>query len=267
MVNPRTFAYTNDNRSFTENQQPVGVVYSTASYTGAQIPVPGANAIVGVSTATSNSNWNIQENPANLKMRLVASGLRIRNVTPYMYRGGVVRGLETPQHNDAIGYTYSSMSLYDQSGAGDIEGKWSSLVWHPVDEDEFDYVNGRNCPIYTDIVNGNTDNILWNNSLAFCVQSPALQTQQYEFEVVGAYEFVGAMVHGTTPNRSDPLGMSAIQETYSSSASRRPSVLDRALTVASSLYKVGMFVWNMTHPAPPRVPLIRGREPIIMEVD
>jgi len=173
----------------------------------------------------TNSPYPANVTAANMQGRLVSCGLRVRNTTPLLSRGGLCVGAESLTHTGMVNLTIPDLMAMDTTdsvpAASDL---WSSVVWHPQDDDEFDYLDSSEL----------TGDFLFP-VLGFAFQGSPTVSQNYEFEVYVVFEAKGATVHGLTPSFADPVGMSAIQNTIASVAQRKPVVGDRDRIVSRSL--------------------------------
>lgn len=257
MANPFAFAfsgtqnYVNGTITFIQ----CGVTYSGPTYVGSafstqQITVP----IGGVNTATSNSQYVLGSSgsvPLNVQVRIVGFGLRVRNTTPYMNRGGNLYGAETVNHEDIGGagngnlfaYNVSTLNLLDTSSPlSATSNSWHSVTWHPQDDDEFDF-NAPRANNYV-VTNGNDDALIFNSTLGFIAVAPSATPQSYEYEAWGIYEAKGINTRGVTPSASDPIGMAAVQNASSSVAMRKPHTGDRLARVSRVIGQVGGMMSN-----------------------
>lgn len=205
------------------------------TWTDSTYPLTNMNAGTGSNTANSNSPFNNSNNSDALQVRLVACGLRVKNVTALLAKGGTLVGAESLNHTDMLGYTVAStLNMATAQRMNAVSEEWSSVVWHPVDEDEYDYVSFS------------AFNFLQNaHTLAFMAQvGDATQIQTYEWEINCAFECKGTIVQTLTPSLSDPKGLAIVQNATSTAADRKPWVGDRAKQLLPLLAKAGAYAYS-----------------------
>jgi hypothetical protein len=205
---------------------PAPVLFTQSTYTGTALPIYNTPNIAlangNISFATGNYNGR------QISARLVSAGLRVRNITPLMYRGGSVIGVEEPSHLPLLDRNFSQIQQIQNSEVGDASGQWNSVVFHPVDETELEYSNSINANSqYNSII----DTIsLSKHFLGFAIECPVgtpLTPQQYEFEAVASFECNGQLATGLQPAPSDVVGIGMVQTLTSSNQSRKPHVGER----------------------------------------
>jgi len=231
---------------------------SQPSYNGESIAAPNTQGQFSVPT---NSLYDDTLSPAELKCRLVAAGLRVRNVTAQLNRGGSVVGAESLNHSPVNGMDIPALMLMDTTERlSAMSNDWLSVVWHPQDEDETDYITGDQA--------NNSD--LYNvATLAFAAQNgtDAASQQTYEWEAYVVFEAKGQSVHGLTPSMSDPVGLAAAQNATASVAARKPHSGERLSRVASALGNAANYVTQIIPPlaeiAAQVLPAIRGGPQLI----
>jgi len=224
----------NDTISATPTSPTVAAIATTAAYSGSTIPNYTSS---GVAIGSTNSMFATTQSESAVEVRLVACGLRVRNVTPLLNRGGSIIGVETPAHDDITNQTFGQVNAYDQSGLGDASGNWNAVTWHPIRQSEYDFFNGAF------IGSNNTEVATNRHCLAFVATAPPSTPQTYEVEIYVVFETVGDACHGLTPSESDPVGMASVQNHFSSVQARKPAVLKNTYetvgTMASVLGGVG----------------------------
>jgi len=206
----------------------VAVYFSGTTYGGTTFTASGT----GVYSAYTNSDYTgASLGGDELSARLVGAGLRVRNVTPMLSRGGSCVGVESPNHINLTNYTFANVMAFDEAArittTRDI---WSSVVHHPQDDDDFDFLASTGSP-----------GSIQFYYLGFCADAPASSPQTYEYECYAAYEAKGSFVRGLTPSFTDPMGMAAIQNTVMSVEARRPKE-NRIAWVAGLLAKASRAV-------------------------
>jgi len=199
------------------------VSYSAAAYNGNGI-ANGQNQ----GQAASNSPFAVGTSALAMKARVVGCGLRVRNVTPLMHRGGTLIGCESIGHTTLVGLQASNLLAMDTSDRVDAtSGSWSSVVFHPQDDDEYDYFSSAD----------DFDTPM----LAFLFEQVGAEPQTYEWEAYLAFECKGTSVHGLTPSFSDPSGLAVIQNSTAMVRQRKPmqgdrqSIISRVLSSAQEL--------------------------------
>lgn len=172
-------------------------------------PTPAMDIVTsqaGGFTATSNSDFvRADLSAAGIQARVVSSGLRIRNVTAVLNRGGYVVGLHEPAHTCLQNFTIPAMDSYLESGrvSGTVDD-WTNILYRPVDTDDVDF--------QTVIVNPGAA-VANTNYMGFIVQSPtsaAAGAQLYEYEAFTNLEAQGARAVGKEPSHADPNGFAAV---------------------------------------------------------
>lgn len=204
--------------------------YTMATYTGTSALRPFAGDL-GVSSSNTNAPYastNVQE---DYSVRLVASGLRVRNITPLLSRGAITYMLEQQAHQtliSAVSNTDPNVDpLNDWGSMEGVEslnldsGDWGSVVFHPMNPTEMAF-DGANNWAASSTVNFSRGN--WTLG-AQVNQTSAMQT--FEFEIVTIYEAVGRLIVGESPSHSDTVGMDTISNILSSIQIRKPRVGDR----------------------------------------
>jgi len=195
------------------------VQYSGGFYTGSSF----ANApTVGIATASSNTPYVSSLTPQQFEFRVVGAGLRVRNVTAVLNRGGTLIGLESLNHEDIDGLTEATALAQDTASRMEAaSSNWSSVVYHPVEPLEINYFNVNSSPVQKILGFGFTNSI----------------SQTYEWEACVVCEVKGAVIHGLTPSESDPAGFAAVQNMTGNTASRKPFLtLDNGYRLASAAY-------------------------------
>jgi len=167
-----------------------------------------ANApTTGVLTAPTNTPYLSNLTDVQFQFRVVAGGLRVRNITPLLNKGGSLVGIESLNHDDLNGESINSCLQQDTASRMDpLSEDWSSVVFHPENPEEINFYNVTNQPV--------------NKFLGFIFNAPV--PQEYEFEAAVICEVKGNVIHGLTPSESDPHGFAAVQNLTSNSAARRP---------------------------------------------
>jgi hypothetical protein len=204
---------------------------SNSTYTGSVI---STGVATGITAAGSNSPYTSIQNGTQVKGRLVAAGLRVRNVTALLSRGGSLAAAESLNHTSLDTLNYTNLLLMDTAGTLDASlGSWQSVVWHPQDEDELDFI--QNTDTGAPPFNAYT--------LGFIMTAPTVATvQNYEWEAYAVFEAKGQLVHGLTPSLSDPQGLAAVQNAVMPVENRKPTSLNTAWKAAQSIYRAVKFI-------------------------
>lgn len=189
------------------------VNYSDGTYNGTGFWNGGA----GENGASTNSPYAPNTTENQVTARLVAAGLRVRNVTPALLRGGSLVGLESLGHSALTGQLIPEVMLQDTAERMPSDHRWHSVVFHPQDDDEFDYFSEDETQ--TDPYN--------RPILGFIAQTSGTNQQTFEWEAYIAFEAKGSIVHGLTPSMSDPTGLAAVQNASSAVAQRKPQTGER----------------------------------------
>lgn len=214
------------------------VGFTDGTYLGTTFPAPFA-AVTGVTYQDTNTPYSSADTAARTSGRLVAAGLRVRNTTANLSRGGILIGSETLNHTDLGGETIASLLNQDTSErCSSITEKWTSIVFHPQQAQEIGFLSGAS----TD----NSANGFSSAVLGFAAQTPASSPQTYEWEAFVAFEVKGESAHGLSPSESDPVGFAKVQNLTSSVDQRKPrsmsedgSWLSRAAEIGGTLAGFG----------------------------
>jgi hypothetical protein len=202
---------------------------STQLFTGIVIGTGGGNF-----TGLSNSPYTTALSERQVQIRVVGCGLRVRNITPLLNRGGVLVGAESLGHRTVVGLDDATMLQWDTAERlAATTDKWSSVVWHPNDEDEFDFLSAAQCGVDPYIL----------PTLAFVFRAPGTgvgTAQQYEWESYLIFEAKGSVVHGLTPSMSDPSGLATVQNSVMPVRMRKPTQASKAQRVADILGNLAM---------------------------
>jgi len=143
--------------------------------------------------ATFNSTGNLSRNNA--------CGLRIRNITPMLNRGGTCYALRSASDQRLTGAFSSIIANLDVTGNSkrcDTSGdRWNYLYWVPRDVDQTEFQ-----PYAYTVADAVGTQIFAN--LAFVAQAPAGTPQTYEWEYVCWSDIIttaaSLAIHGATQN-------------------------------------------------------------------
>jgi len=238
IVSPMAFMG-NNNYSLVTSAVMAGAIGTDNTYTGTGLPSSTSTGAIGIA---SNSQWSATTSQSSLRGRTVAIGLKVRNVTPLMNRGGFCIGVETPGHSFLTGLQPNDILGFDQAETCDSNGSWNSVVFNPIEADELDYYALTQLPSNsTYAVNDPSTKTQLNYCLGFFISAPATSNpQQYEYEITGCYESVGFSQHGETASPSDTVGLDKVQSMFSDVSSRKPVVGDRTYADVLSGHVPGM---------------------------
>jgi hypothetical protein len=192
---------------------PNPIAYSLSNFTSLAFqPIGTTGVAAAVSTCPYPSSLTFEQ----CVFRLVAAGLRVRNVTPLLSRGGSLIGIETMNHDPLTGLTIDGALLEDSSERCNTNStNWNSVVFHPQQPSEISF-NGPSVSV---------------NFMGFIAQSTANDgtvAQIYEWEAIVAVETKGSFIHGLTPSYSDPVGFGMVQNMTASVNDRKPFLSDDA---------------------------------------
>ncbi len=248
----------------------VSPIYSTTATatTVTNFVTPQGSIATGVQGTNSNSPYLYTLGGDSVRCRLVAAGLRIKNVTALLNRGGALTGLETLSHTDLNGRSYGDVLNEDTCEIMNASyNGWTSVTYHPQDEDEFDFFAG------SDIGSAVAPGPIFNWFMGFM----AINTvqQDYDFEAYAVFEAKGKVVHGLTPSQSDPIGLSAVQNAVMPVEQRKPfitsSTIKAAGTVARAIAWLGQTYLSYRSrgaiPRPTPLLLTQSTGPIIEEIE
>jgi len=246
MVNPY-YGPMNDAATFVGGQGAF-VTYTTGSQTVTGFALSTvATQPIGTALANSNSPYNCSDTYAQLEYKIVGCGLRVRNITSVLNRGGSLIGLETGTHAGLGGFTPGA-ALYTPSVAlledtcermSSTSNEWQSVVWHPRSPADVFTYNGN----YIVTLAPAGPYSATGSPLGFIM--PNSPSQTYEWEAYVVFEAYGQVAHGLTPSLSDPNGMAVVQNITQSTAARKPKSGDRAKWVATLLGKAIGFAKDM----------------------
>lgn len=190
-----------------------------------------ANTGTGVNNSFLPSPYAFPTTDTSIEGRLVAAGLRIRNVTPLLARGGTCAAGESQNHADLSGLNITNFMMMDTTERIQTSGEaWQSVVYHPNDPSELEYYG----------LETNTAPQFMNFILGFLAIAPSVTnaTQLYEWEAYSVVEYKGQLAHGLTPSLSDPQGYAKVQNSVADVPSRKPKSGDRTAWASSLLGKI-----------------------------
>jgi hypothetical protein len=247
-VNPWMMCYSGGLTNTAGTYTADGIVATTSAYTGNTFPDTPIPLPVGVGAAGTNSPFIPTYDQQDLQVRVVGAGLRVRNTTPLMQRGGTLIGIEEPNHSTITGYTTTQVLTFDQASFCDsVSTGWCSVVWHPVVPEEYEFhTSAEFLPFLTPPNTGAAlqrgPDLLYNQVLGFIASAPPSTPQTYEYEAVVIFEAKGFRAHGQLPSDSDPAGMGWVQNLVRDTGARKPKK-DRSRWV-QTLLRAGINAGN-----------------------
>lgn len=203
------------------NDQPY-VNYTGATYGGtgfAEAPGTGISQQPNLKLPYDAASFAVGQ--STFTFRLVAAGLRIRNVTQALNVGGMLLGIRLPGDEEnsvsQLSWADTASSPYAVllSSSLDKQADWKTLVWVPTNTAQLTLSN----------VNEGTNFI---PTLGFLAQAPAVSTPQtFEVETIQFFEFGGQYKDTAIPAE---LSLPSVEVSYADSVG-----LDRVLHGATYL--------------------------------
>jgi hypothetical protein len=201
------------------------------------------NVATGVAAEYFNfAPYNTGYNDAEMNFRTTACIVRIRNVTPSMYRGGSIVLAEAPGHVNGtfFGDTYAEVASMRNSTIYDLnieEGEYLEIIWHPQDNlipdtpDAIGVSGLRGFTSYDAAAFTLTDDT--SSELCFVVSHPKIagtvSPQELQISVSAVYEMRGERVRGKQLYRREAEG-AAVMDAAVTDLSASSGVLDSAKT-------------------------------------
>jgi hypothetical protein len=239
------------------------IAFSGLAFTGTSINTPPAT---GVGEAQTNSPYNAGANAQSVEIRLVAAGIRVRNTTSLLNRGGTLVGVETLNHTSLGAQDVASVMLQDTSSPlPHTSGEWNCVTYHPEDPVEIQWISAGTA----------ATGVYSNPFLGFLVNNNT-SAQTFEYECCAVFESKGTLVHGLKPSISDPTGFADVQNIISSPEARKPYTetygsWSRLASKVGAAVGVGVNAYqayaNQRNRAPPINQRISYGVPIIEEID
>lgn len=129
--------------------------------------------------------------------RVVAAGIRCRNISPRDYLGGSIVGIHTPNNATAEGIGYLSACDYEHTRPYSFDQDWVSVFWKPTHPDNHVF-----WPTYTDSFTSPTG---WSwCPLGMIIQAPDdTFATKIDCEVVCIFEVTGYSERGCEPRARD----------------------------------------------------------------
>jgi hypothetical protein len=214
-------------------------------------PTAAINTAIATNTFASNSDFVAADlGVQSIQTRVVSAGLRIRNITSQLNRGGYIAGLHEPGHSSLDASTIASLEAYKEtkrfSATVDKDsGEYTVLTYRPVETDDLDFITAFPVPPTN------------SQFMAFMVQAPdtsGLNPQLYDFEFTVNLEMQGPRAIGKEPSHADPVGYAAVNAmtvfspVLHSPHQKDPSQVAQGFVQAAASYMSG----NMSKPKPPQ---------------
>lgn len=145
---------------------------------------------------------NVGSDETDVQFRIVAAGLRCKNITALLDRGGKVIGLTQPAHETLDGYDEAKLLAVAESGyfSGSDEG-WVTIVAKPGDIGDFGFSKATA---------SDGAGVAVSNYMALMAVAPASKPQTYAFEAYVVVEYTGAPATAKTPGESSPEGVARL---------------------------------------------------------
>jgi hypothetical protein len=176
--------------------------------------VDGTVGTAGTTVVASNSQFNSSDlgtSTASIQYRIVAAGLRIRYAGTELNRGGIVAGVQMPDHGSIIGATMVSVQSMDEHQTFRPGNGWITLTYQPSNANEVEFVNS-----ISTVFTGNS-----SYSMAFVITDPGVSIG-FEFEGAIVVEYTGSPARGKSSSPGDEQGFSAVSSSYSNVEAKRP---------------------------------------------
>jgi len=187
---------------------------------------------VGVQTGSSNADYAFGSLAnSNTTYRIVAAGLRISYTGTELNRGGLIVGVQDPNHNSLYLSTVQSIDQQTVSKHFRVLPNWVTVLYKPVYDSDDDFVS--NYAPYTPAVND------LSFFMGFIIQSPsATLSESYEYECYTVLEYQGPAVRSQTPSHFDPTGYAAAHTVSQVTTAMQPFKGDPAPVERSFLQNV-----------------------------
>ena len=174
--------------------------------TAASINISTVGQYVGHSSQSEYLTADVSS--TGIQPRVVSAGLKIRNISSTLNKGGFIVGLHEPAHVCLDGYDIPTMDLYLEAGdrLSANSKEFSVLTYRPVDSTDLDWVEAFPA------VNPSPGqaNMAY---MGFIVQSPdsaGMNPQLYEYEAFVNFEVQGQRALGKIASHADPQGYAAV---------------------------------------------------------
>jgi len=150
----------------------------------------------------SNSEYTLASfGPQFAQKRVVACGLRIKNITANIQVGGKVIGLTEPTHASLSGFGEGGLNAFLETGilSGEALRKPLKLLWYPTDTNDTNMTSAFPA-----------DNAQNGSCMAFLCVAPSGLPQTYEFEAYIIAEIQGQNVTSKDLSIADSTGFEAV---------------------------------------------------------
>lgn len=184
-------------------------------------PIPSIDVVTAANYTAYNSNSEFAAasfGVVSAQKRVVATGLKIKNLTPDINIGGKTIGLLEPTHGSLHGFAETGMNAFVESEihTGRDLKKPLVLLWYTSDTNDTNMTSSFPA-----------DNAQNGACMGFIVVAPPANPQTYEFEAYAIVEIQGVNVTGKDLSIADSTGFEAVQNTMTSSHKlHKPHVQD-----------------------------------------
>lgn len=148
-----------------------------------------------------------------IRGRVVALGLRIRDIGPSLYAGGKIIALRHPENRDMSGLTVDDILSYEESRTYPVTKDWTYLNYRPVRPEEYQYSE-----------NGPTDAGNLFGHMGFFItgtqNASGVGPRSFEAQVCVFMEYLGK-IDNITRTHADVVGMSQIRNAAPVTSSTR----------------------------------------------
>lgn len=189
-----------DPRSSTANGN-VCLKVTTATYAGTTFDL-ATTPPTGVTDVVSNSDYATLGGTTGITVRPVGSGIRMRYAGTELNRGGIVVGLQDPNHNSLQGRTQANLESDINSKRFTVSRNWVTVLYKPAYQADTDFGNiVANTGAAADLC----------FFMGLCCTAPATAAAVFDVEFFTVFEAQGAAVRGTTISEVDETGFGAVQ--------------------------------------------------------
>jgi len=182
------------------------IVTTTSAYESLDVPSNGDANSTSVTVSGPYTQAQIDTN-GDVRVRIVACGVRIRYIGTNLNRGGTVTLLEHPQHAQLSGVLFADLKKYEKAEITVPDSQWITLTWQPIEAADYAYKATS-----TGALTGAT------LPLAITCSNPTSTAGAniYEYEYFCAVEAVGIDVVGKTVTTVDIDGQTQVVQALSS---------------------------------------------------
>lgn len=200
------FVWCNPMNSLANDHDCVNFTLSDYTGGGGYAGVANGAGTTVYGTARSNSEYNAASygnTPGTAQGRVVSCGLRIRYSGTELNRAGTVVAFSDPTHSTINGMTPAQISLEVQSRRFPVSREWTTVLYTPVEADEYQLINVSNALVAANVAAGT---LSWY--MGFQVIGAVAGTT-FDWEMFTVFEVNGRSVRGMTPTHSDPTGLAS----------------------------------------------------------